>query len=221
MGWEAIVAALIAAAAGTYGTYSANKATNAQLEGQAQSERAERFRQAELQRQADAKVREGIQQFTPEKQQQDIAQAVDTRAAALSPQAPAPNQYQASTVAAPVEVKNDLERRLGDVAGRGRDEAMRRARLGAFGDVSQGEGFQLGRLGENLRQLTLQSRGDSSIFPYDLREQANRANPYGRRADLANTIGTIGSLYAMSAKPKPAPAGYGSIDATQSGYPVI
>lgn len=208
----AYIMAAIAAAAGIGGTALANKSNNAQIEAQARQERAERFRQAELQRQADAELRTQIGQLTPEKHTADIEQAVAARTEATAPPLGAPAPYQAATPSAPVEVKNDFDRRMGMEGGKAVDEAGRRAKLAAFGDVSTAQDFQIGRIGDNLRQLQLQSAGNSRIFPYALADGTrNAGRSYARGADAANLIGQVATLYSMGGgKPAAKPASGGA-----------
>lgn len=213
----AAYAALASATASTVGAYAQNRSANAGAEAAAKVERAEKFRQDELQRQADAKVREGIQQFTPENQAQQVQQAAATREAALQPVAAQPQEYNAGTVAAPVEVKSDLARRLGDVLAKGSATAAARARLAAFGDASQQEGFQMNRIREDLGRVGTQSQNSTRIFPFEQRAAMQGAG--GRAAlagDLANTVGQIGSYYATHRTP--AGIGYGAASTPPSGF---
>lgn len=208
--WVPYVAAAASAAVGGAGTYAAAKANKNQIESEYEAQRADKFRQAELQRQSDAAVRGEIAKFTPEQQTNDIAQATAARTAATAPP-PAPPQasYQAGAVAAPVEVNTDLNRRVGTATTNAREEAAKRARLAAYGDVSMQQNMDIGRVGEALRQFTTQSRNQSAILPAEIRGSLDKSQGWMRRADIANTLGSIGSLYAMGMK-KPAGIGYGA-----------
>lgn len=205
MGWEFVIAAIVSALASAGGSAAANKANNAKIEAAAEQERAERFRQAEIQRQADAELRSQIGQLTPEKHAADIQQAIAARTEATAPPPSAPAPYQAATPSAPAEVKSDLDRRLEMTGGKAREEAARRAKLGAYGDVSAAQDMQIGRIGDNLRQMQLQSRGGTAIFPFALRD-ATRNVGVGdaRRSDIANVIGQTAALYSMGGGKKPA-----------------
>jgi hypothetical protein len=90
-----------------------------------------------------------------------------------------------------------MDRRLGDVAVKAKEEAARRAKLSAFGDVSQAQDFAVGRMGENLRQFQLQSAGQSRILPFAMREHLQDGRSYARGADAANLIGQVASMYAI------------------------
>ena len=215
------IAAIIAAIAAITGTGLANQANNKRIEAQSAQERAERFRQAELQRQADAELRSQIGQLTPEKHAADVQQAVAARTEATAPPLAAPAPYQSATPSAPVEVKSDLDRRLGMEGSKATEQAARRAKLAAFGDVSANQNMEIGRLGENLRQFQLQSAGSSRIFPYALRESTvNAGRGYARGADLANTIGQVASLYSMGGGKKPG-MGYGEASGAMPSHPGI
>lgn len=218
-GW---VPALVGAAASTAGAYSQNRASNAATEKAVETDRAEKFRQAELQRQADAKVREGIAQFTPEQHNQQVQQATATREAALQPTAAAaPDTYSAGTVAAPVEVKSDLTRRLGDMLMKGQAQGAARARLGAYGDASMAEGFGMNRVAEGVRRTALESRNSSGLYPQELRRDVQGAGDDWRvGGDIANTIGQIGTYYATHRRPAPGGIGYGAASTPPPGpYP--
>lgn len=219
MGWDdALIAALISAVATTGSAAVANQARNRQIEAEEAIKRRDRFKQAELQRQSDAALRNTIQQqFAPEQLDADVSQAVGTRLANVAPATAAPPAaYTAAPVSAPREVKSDLERRLGTAASDARADAERRARLAAFGDASMVGNQRIGRVGEQLRRFQLESRGQSNVLPYDIAGIDNTRN--NRRADIANVIGGIGNMYALQYG-KPKGIGYGSIDPTQSGWP--
>ena len=209
-GLEFIIPALIAAAASTAGTYATNRAANSRAEAAAEADRRERFRQAEMQRQADVEIRRGIQQFTPEQHQQEIQQAAATREAAMQPAAAGPDAYTSTTVAAPVEVKGDLDRRLGEVMAGGRQEAARRALLAAYGDTSALQGRQINRLGENVRRTIRDSVGSTGVNNLERRSAMEGAGDnWALGADLANTVGQIGTYYATRRTP-PQGIGYGA-----------
>lgn len=214
------VPAVVAAVAGGTGTALAAKASNKQQEAQAEAQSKEMFRQAELQRQSDNKVREGIEQFTPEKQDAQLQQAVADRTENLQAATPAAD-YQPVTASAPVEVSSDLSRRLGDVSAGANDEAVRRARLGAYGDVSQQQGFDMNRMREALRRYRMQSEGASRVLPYQLQEASRKGGNLKIGSDIANTIGQAASYYAVGAKKPSTSIGYGTIDPTTAGgaYP--
>lgn len=216
-----VIAAILAALASAGGAYAQNRSINQQVEGAAEAERRERFRQAELQRQADQRLREEIVQFTPEQQQRDLAQATATREAAYQPPAPPSADYQATTVAAPKEVKGDLDRRLGDATSVARENAMRRARLEAFGDVAQGQQFQMNRLGEDLRRVSTDSAASSRLLPFQLRTAAGAGRRNAQAADIYNTIGQMGAYYAMTGgKPRAADASVRSVPTSQWPTPI-
>jgi hypothetical protein len=212
--WGAVIAAIISALAGAGTAYASNRSQNQQIEAANEAERRERFRQAEMQRQADSRLRDGLQQFTPEQHDQQLQQAAASREAAMQPAAPAQDVYQAapSTAAAPVEVKSDLSRRFGDVVASARDVAKRRATLEAYGDASLGQSFQMNRLGEEVRRSGDASRRSSSIYPYELSRDVSTAGANSRAAaNVANVIGNIGSMYANRRWPGAAPGmGYGA-----------
>lgn len=222
MGWEYVIAAIVAALASAGGAAASNKSNNQRIEAQAEQERRERFRQAEIQRQADAELRTQIGQLTPEKHAADVQQAVAARTEATAPPLAAPAPYQSATPSAPVEVKSDLDRRLGMEGGKAKEESARRAKLAAFGDVSAAQNMEIGRLGENLRQFQLQSAGSSRIFPYALRESTvNAGRSSARTSDLANTIGQVASLYSMGGGGKKPDIGYGSASGAMGSHPGI
>jgi hypothetical protein len=210
-GWvPAVVAGLSAAATGA-GTYSAAKANKAQVEAGYSATAADRFRQAEIQRQADAELRQKLGQFETEPVKEQVDQATAARTAAYTPPAAAPTaQYQASTPAAPAEVKSEAARKVDEVMKRATEEAARRARLGAYGDVSQAQRFGLNRLGESFRQLQANSRGSTNVMNAEAGLPATAAQGWRNRADTANLIGQIGSLYAMGAGKKKPSIGYGT-----------
>lgn len=213
----AAIAAMAAAAAGTGSAYAANKSQNAKIEAQAQAERGERFRQAELQRQADAKVQQGIAEFTPEKQAAQVQDATQERTAALQ-QATAPvDQYQAATAAAPVEVGNDLSRRLEGAQAGVNDAAARRAKLAAYGDASMREGFDIQRIREALNRKRLESQASSRILPYELRETENKGKNWKNASAISGILGKAAGAYAMGAGGSGSGIGYGTADPTQAG----
>lgn len=212
--WVPAIVSAVSAAAGGAGTYSAAKANKQEIESRDQAARIDRNRQEGIQEEADAKLRREVAQFSPETAQQQVDIAAATRTAAAPPVA-APAQYQATPSVAPVEVKNDADRRLTGVATKAQEEASRRARLAAYGDVSQQQGFQIGRLGESFRQMGADSRGSTNLMRAEAQLPATAAQGQRNRSDIANTIGAIGSLYAGR---KPGGSiGYGSIDPTQAG----
>lgn len=212
------VAALTAvtSAAGTYGAAKSNKE---QIEAQARAAANDRERQAALANESTDQVGRAIDRFTPETQKADITAAVANRTAQASPQAaPNPQQYQAGAVAAPVEVKSDLTRRFGDVASKAKEEAARQHTLAAFGDASTAENFKLGRIGENMRQLLLQSRGSTNVFPLQL-AKTTVPNASQNAAGIFNTLGSIGSLYAKNQKPLGIGYGTAHPENAGEGYP--
>jgi hypothetical protein len=156
--WVPAVIAAVGAAAGGAGTYAGAKAQKLDIESRDAAARMDRQRQTQLQEEADARLRNEVQNFAPEKTGDAIDIAAATRAAASAPPAAAPAQYQAAPTNAPVEVKAEGERKLRGVASKAAEEASRKARLAAYGDLSQQQGFQLNRLGENFRQLGADSR---------------------------------------------------------------
>lgn len=193
-----LAAAAASAGAGAAGTYSAAKANKMDIESRDAAQRADRFRQAELQRQADADLRNEVTKFEPTTTQQQVDAAAATRVAGVAPApAAAPAQYQSTTAVAPVEVKADLDRRLGNVATKAQSEAARRARLGAYGDVSVDQGMQIGRLGERFRQSRADSRGSTNVMNAEVGVPNSASPGWRNRSDLANTIGQIGSLYSI------------------------
>lgn len=221
MGWDdALIAAIVAGLAATGSAAASNKANNARLEAQAEAERNDRFRQAELQRQSDEDVRRGIEQFTPEKQAEQVKQATDVRTQALqTPQVPV-DQYAQAAPSTPKEVGNDLSRRLASVATHARQEAASRASLGAYGDASQQEGFDMNRLRDTLARRRQQSVGSSSILPYELRETANVGRGLQNSATALGIASQIAGAYSIGSKPKagaatssvaPTPGGYGDV----------
>lgn len=210
----AYVAALLSAAAGAYGTASANKARNIETEERHKALKADRERQAKLQEESDARLRQEVGKFAPDDVQGEIDLAAAARAAAATPQAaPAPSQYQAAPASAPVEVTSDAKRRLEGAGMKAREEAAKRARLAAYGDVSQQQNFGMNRLGENLRRLRGESAGSTNIMGIESRLPSTGAEGYRNRADAANIIGQIGTLYSMGAgarnrTPKPDSSAY-------------
>ena len=214
LAYAAYVAALLSAAAGAYGTVSANKARNLDTEQRYKALQDDRERQAALQKESDARLRQEIGKFAPEDVQGEIDLAAAARVASATPQAaPAPSQYQAAPASAPVEVKSDLDRRLGDAGMKAREEAAKRARLAAYGDVSQQQNFGMNRLGENLRRLRGESAGSTNIMGIESRLPATGVQGQLNRADTANIISQIGSMYAMGAGRRggtnPPPPSYG------------
>lgn len=206
MGWEAI-AAIIAALAATGSAAAQNKSNNLQVEAQDRAQQAERFRQAEIQRQADEDVKRGIQEFTPEKQQDQVQQATQVRTQALQAPAAQTDQYAQAPASTPKEVGSDLGRRLASVATHARQEAAQRAALGAYGDASQQEGFDMNRLRETLQRRRLESTGSSSILPYELRETANKGQNYAQGALLGGLVSSAAGAYSIGAGKKPPASG--------------
>lgn len=203
------VPAVIAAVTSAAGTYSAAKSNKLQIESQADAARQDRLRQAGMQEEADAALRDEVTKFAPENTSKQLDLAAATRSAAAAPPQQAPAQYQSAPTSAPVEVKGDLDRRLGDVTSKATEEAGRRARLAAYGDLSLAQNMQLGRLGENFRQLQSRSRGSTNVMRAESGLPSTAAQGWANRSDLANTIGQIGSLYAMYGGKKSGGLGYG------------
>lgn len=217
-GEAAWVPAVVAAVAGTGSAYAANRAQNKQVEAQAEAEKRDRFAQAELQRQADAKVQQGISEFTPQKQDEQLAQATQQRTQALQA-APAPtDQYQAAAPETPTVVSDDLNRRLQSTAATAKDAAARRARLGAYGDASMQQGFDMNRVREGLRRSQLESQGSSRMLPYALREASNAGSGDRNNASILGIVSDVAGKYSIygGGKAKP-PTGNGSMT-SPGGY---
>lgn len=207
MVWDdALIAAIVAGLAATGSAAANNKANNLQVEAQNRAQAQERFRQAEIQRQADADVKRGIEEFTPEKQAEQVAQATETRTQALQAPAAQADQYAQAPASTPKEVGGDLGRRLASVATHARQEAAQRAALGAYGDASQQEGFDMNRLRETLQRRRLESTGSSSILPYELREIANKGHNYTTAGTALGIASNIAGAYSIPARKPGVPA---------------
>lgn len=208
---SAWIPAVVAAVASTGSAYAANKSNNAQVEANAQAQRNDMIRQEALQKQADATVQRGITSFEPTNQDRQLQAAAANRTAgvanatAATPAAP----YQAAVAAAPTEVKSDLGRQVGDALSQVQLQGARKAKLDAYGDTSMQQGFDLNRIKEQLGQLATNSRGMSSIVPYQLLDARLKGRGDANAADLAGALGKIGSYYAINAK-KPVTVGTGN-----------
>lgn len=219
----ATIAYLIAAAIGALGTGAQLHSNKKIVEAQAEAQQQDRLRQAALQQESDAEVLRQIGSLAPEKLESDVDRATAARAAAtVQPGAAPPPQYQAAPAAAPKEVVSDLDRRLGGAQSDARREAEARARLAAFSDASQQGNMDIARIGERLRRFQRESRGQSSILPWEMQAAADRGRGSQNVANIANLVSDIGLRYAMgrsAGSPSRAPAPDASAYAGWSNSP--
>jgi hypothetical protein len=209
----ALVSAVAGAGTAAAGTYSAAKGQKMQIEAQDRARLLDQQKQAVLQEESDAALRSQVSKFAPEDVKKEIDLAAAMRAATAVPasSAPPPASYQSAPSSAPVEVKGDLERRLGDATTKAQDEARRLSQLKAFGDVGLGQTFQLSRLGEGLRQLRANSRGSTNVMNAQARLGDTGAQGWRNRADIANILSQVVSSYGKrrgSGTPAPDDSSY-------------
>lgn len=211
------IAYLIAAALGALGTGAQLRSNKKIVESQAEAQQQDRLRQAALQQESDAEIMRQIGNLDSGKLESDVDRAVAARTAAtVQPGAAPPPQYQAAAAVAPKEVTSDLDRRLGGAQGDARREAEARARLAAFSDASQQGNMDIARIGERLRRFQRESRGQSSILPWDMQAATEKGRGSQNVANIANLMSNIGMRYAMGGggakpdrTPRPDPTAYG------------
>ena len=206
------VPALVSAAAGAAttaaGAYSQNKAQNMDAEHRYKALQADKLRQQALQDEADAKLRQGVDKFAGDDLNQQVDLAAAARTAALPQQAAPAAQYQAATPSAPVQVTNESSRVMAKAGDKARQEAARKAKLAAYGDVSMQQNFGINRLNEDIRRLGGESAGSTRIMGVESGLEDTGSPGWRNRAGIANTLGQIGTLYSMGAGTRKPPAGY-------------
>lgn len=196
------IAALIAAGTAVGGTYAQNRSVRAQTEEANRMRQAEQGRQRELQQEADQQALSTLAQFDPSEQSRMTEQAAQKREQALTPQAPAAPEYAPpSEVSAPTVVKEDLARRIGDALSKGKQSAQRAARLSAYGDTNLANAFATNRAGQRIGQVANFSRGSTGVLPFELEQAQKKGGNWSAAADGLNAVSSLASLYSMTGTP--------------------
>ncbi len=202
MCYPALIAAGMAAA-GAGSNYMGAKRTN---EARDDVARAHGERQAGLQGQADKIINQQTTALSPAAQNQSMALAGEQRLAAM----PASSGAELPTSgSAPIEVKSELARQVGDAIRKSRTRLGTQARLGAANQVQRDNNLGMARSMSGLGQIADFSRGEAGVLPYELQGAANAGRSWQTAADLFNLGGQAVSLYGMttpSATPGAKPA---------------
>lgn len=188
------VAPFVMAAGGAAANYRAQQQVVGAREDVA---RAEGERQANLQKRASSIIDENLAKQSPADQNQQLAQAQSQRQASLLPLQSEKSGLPTSA-SAPVEVKGEVARQIGDAVKAGRQRLTMQARLGAGRQVQFDNNLSMNRGMSDIGQLADFSRGSSAVVPLEFQSADQKGRGARGVADLFNLGSTALSLYGMA-----------------------
>ena len=165
---------------------------------------AEAARQRELQKRATAITDETLTKQSPASQAQQTAQIEQQRASAFAPAGTADTGLPSSG-SAPIEVKSEIARQIGNAVRKGRAQLTARARLGAFDKSQHGNRLEIGRARTGVQQLQNFSLGSQNALQSEFGSATNAGKGWGNAADLFNLGSSVVGLYGMTKAPTPKP----------------
>ena len=199
MCFDPVSMAAMAAIAG--GNYLQTQNNNASIKSQQNAKNAViqegLQQQARTQEQAGAAFNKSLDEFQPQKQEEDLGALVGKRETALNESlTPATGIDPTSNVStAPKVVQDTLAKRLADATAFGTQQGSARARIGGRNDATLNDSLKMGDAGLDIGLLSDFAKGDARINMYKQAEAWNNA----RKAPsmFGQGLSTIGSLMML------------------------
>lgn len=194
-----IIASLIASAAGTAASYAGAEKVKKQ---QKRMLDIEGERQREYQDRIDRRVAQTgsqVDRLATERQMQAGAQQ---RMSAMPDVAPPAGEYIQGVSDAPEVVKSDLARVFLNELQRGKGEMRARAKLGGYKDAMLAQQFALARSGQDVGREVGFSQGSQGALGAELDAAHFKGVPYNLSADVLNSLGQLGMVYAATRPPQ-------------------
>lgn len=199
----------------------ANEIADDRVEAERQRKlQAERLRQRKLQDQADANMRQQLEEQSRPSVEAEQTQQAAQREEKYAEAAPQPDIVTASyqtSASAPTEVKSEIARNVVAAMRRGKQQAKAQARLGGMQDANQTGAVDLLRGGQDMRRIGNESRASSQILPYELSDANQKGEGWRTIGDIAGLAAQAYGLYGMMTPPGAAATGaYGSTGAARN-----
>lgn len=189
------------------GTYLRGQANQRILQAQQQKIAEERARQADYQKQIDARTAAVSSQLSPAATaaaRQGIAAQYQNY---ITPTNASPDagSFAPGVASAPKEVKDAAAAAMADANKRGAAHAAATADWGSYGGLDTQNRIALGAAGRDIGRTVDFSRGSASVLPYQLQAAQSAGKNLNLASDLANGAGSLSFLWGATA-PKPKPA---------------
>lgn len=201
------IAAAISALMAAYGTYQKYQAAKSVRTTQDNYMNAEMARQRGFDEQRSAAMAAATPKFDPATQQQQQQSIAQKMQAQLTPQGSANDgSYVAQNPGAPQEIADKKQAVMDDASRKGVDYARRLGDMSAYKLLNFGNATTLNRLGENVGLINSNALRSADIIPLEMQQSQRAGAGHETRADIANGIGSIASLYAIGASRTPPPS---------------